>query len=104
MTSRDRWKKRPSVLRYYAFRDEVRLLAGSWKPPEDGSSIVFRIPMPRSWSKKKRAEMDGKPHKQTPDLSNLLKAFEDCWPNDERISSYGALSKVWAERGEIEIG
>lgn len=60
-TQRDRWKKRGSVLRYRNFADEVRLMKVPL--PEAGAHIIFHIPMPMSWSKKKKAEMNGKPHK-----------------------------------------
>jgi len=40
--------------------------------------VVFYLPIPASWSKKKRAEQEGAPHARKPDLSNLLKGLEDC--------------------------
>ncbi len=40
-------------------------------------SIMFHIPMPESWSKKKKEKMCFKPHQSTPDLDNLYKAFTD---------------------------
>lgn len=33
--------------------------------------------MPKSWSKKKREEMDGKPMQQKPDIDNAVKGFVD---------------------------
>ena len=33
--------------------------------------VSFIMPMPKSWSKKKRAAMDGKPHTARPDIDNL---------------------------------
>ncbi len=60
--------------------------------------------MPKSWTKKKALEMNGKPHKQTPDLSNLIKAFEDAlWKEDSVISEYGSMKKVWGKVGSILI-
>lgn len=63
MTRADKWKKRPEVMRYRAFCDHVRLL-GIYMP-ESNSHVTFVLPMPNSWSKKKRAEMNGQPHQGT---------------------------------------
>lgn len=59
MTQRDRWKQRPPVLRYRAFCDEVRLNRISLA--DCGWHVTFVLPMPASWSKKKKAEMSGNP-------------------------------------------
>lgn len=100
MTQADRWKKRPSVLRYRAFADELRLrqveLPHSYR-------LEFVLPMPASWSEEFRSEMDGKPHLVRPDSSNLAKAVEDALvPKDERLYRISA-SKVWGREGCIRI-
>ncbi|CAH5088770.1 RusA family crossover junction endodeoxyribonuclease [Serratia marcescens] len=101
MTQKDRWAKRPPVLRYRAFCDEVKLNRISL--PESGYHVTFVLPMPEGWSKKKRAEMAGKPHQQKPDADNLLKALmdaiysEDCAVWDVRVT------KRWGNAGEIII-
>lgn len=100
-TQRDKWKKRPAVLRYRAFADEVRLKI---KVDLEGCCIVFMLPMPKSWSEKKKAEMLGQPHRQRPDISNLLKALEDAlYGEDSEIARYGGLAKVWSDKGMIVI-
>lgn len=100
-TRSDKWKQRPSVISYRNFADQVRDL--SVDLPEGGSHIVFVIPMARSWSKKKRAEMDGQPHQQRPDLDNLIKALADAvHSEDSHLWDYRA-SKIWGEQGEIRI-
>ena len=68
MTRADKWKKRPEVMRYQLFCDHVRLLGIDL--PESKSHVTFVLPMPKSWSKKKRAEMNGQPHQGKPDLDN----------------------------------
>tara|TARA_R110000737_G_scaffold340469_2_gene363394 strand:- start:1861 stop:2211 length:351 start_codon:yes stop_codon:yes gene_type:complete len=101
MTQSDRWKKRPPVLRYWAFCDEVRLMG--LVLPESGSSVIFTMPMPKSWPKKKRASMLGEYHQQKPDLDNLFKALGDAvYKDDSKICSV-TMSKVWGESGSIEI-
>lgn len=60
--------------------------------------------MPASWSEKKKAEMDGRPHQQKPDLSNLVKAFEDALTdNDQSINLYREVKKIWGKYGKIVI-
>lgn len=101
MTRSDKWKKRPCVMRYFAFRDEVRLNNVSVEPY--GSHIIFYMPMPKSWSKKKKSEMINTLHQQTPDIDNLLKAlFDSIFKDDSHVADIRA-SKVWAESGSILI-
>ena len=90
-------------MRYRAFADEVRL-----RLPRDfdlnHTAIQFCLPMPKSWNDEKRQEMDGKPHTQVPDLSNLLKALEDAlYADDSTIHTYAGLSKIWGRSGFISI-
>ena len=100
MTQRDKWKKRPCVLRYRAFCDEVRLRINQ---DLDGASITFHIPMPSSWSTKKRVDMDGKPHRSRPDLDNFCKGiFDAMYAEDSHIAEI-TLRKVWAKQGGIEF-
>lgn len=101
MTRSDRWKQRPAVLKYRAYKDELRLRKLS--VPDSGAHITFVLPMPRSWSQKKRMAMAGQPHQQKPDVDNLHKGLldalftEDCQVWDHRIT------KVWGEQGAIRI-
>ena len=102
-TRADKWKKRPSVLRYRAFADELRL-----KLPRDvnlnWSSIHFVLPMPKSWSKKEKAKMDSTPHTQTPDLDNLLKALLDAHhADDSGVHALTMVRKSWGKKGYIQI-
>lgn len=102
MTQRDKWQKRPAVLRYREFCDQVRA-AGVQLP--NGATVMFRLPMPKSWSKKKRLEMNGKPHQQKPDLDNLLKALIDAvHADDAHIWHLQMVTKIWSEEGSILIG
>ncbi len=72
--------------------------------PGSIDSIIFCIPMPQSWSKKKREQMEGQPHQQTPDLDNLCKGVLDALcAEDKHIHFIGTLKKVWSEAGSIEM-
>ena len=101
MTQRDKWQKRPAVLRYREFCDQVR--AAGIEIKQQGSEITFYLPMPKSWSKKKRQEMDGQPHKQKPDLDNIIKALLDA-VHDEDCEVWSlAAEKRWSEKGGVRI-
>lgn len=99
-TRSDRWNKRPSVMRYRAFCDEVKLKNLSLI---SGDGIKFVLPMPKSWSSKKKASMNGLPHRQTPDLDNLIKAVLDAIYNDDKHIDRLCARKVWGYDGRIVI-
>ena len=96
MTHADRWKRRPCVIKYFEYRDQVRAIAaeqGFTLP--DQFSVTFYLAMPRSWSKRKKQAHDGKPHQAKPDADNLLKGWMDCFGEDCAVWSVCA-SKVWS--------
>jgi Holliday junction resolvase RusA-like endonuclease len=100
MTHRDKY--RPIHKAYFKFAEDIATLG--IKLPNSGAHITFGLPMPRSWSKRKKAAHVHQGHQQTPDLSNLLKALEDaCYVDDKVIWNYGSLTKLWAQEGYIEI-
>lgn len=100
MTQRDKWQKRPCVLRYRAFKDQVRLRRVVLDPP---CRVVFHLPMPASWPEAKKAELDGMPHIQKPDLDNLEKALLDAVHlDDSHVWSIHA-EKRWSRKAGIEI-
>jgi len=88
-------------MRYRAFADEVR--AAGITIPESCFHIIFILPMPDSWSKKKKEAMNGKPHQRKPDKDNLEKSLLDAvFKEDSRIWD-GRVSKIWGEEGRIII-
>lgn len=101
-TQADKWKKRPPVMRYRAFCDQVR--RNKITIPECGYHVTFVLPMPPSWSRKKRAEMNGKPHQQKPDRDNLEKALLDAVFDEDCRVWDGRTTKLWGETGQIIIG
>lgn len=101
MTRADKWKQRPPVMRYRMFCDEARL--HDIRVPEAGAHITYVLPMPKSWSKKKRALMAGKPHQQKPDVDNLTKALLDALFDDDAHIWDVRASKIWGETGMIII-
>ncbi len=103
MTQRDKWGKRMVVMRYRLFCDELRLKAGSFCLPDMGWHVVFIMPMPQSWSKKKRASMRGQWHQQKPDLDNLVKALCDAFRKDDSTICHFSAAKLWGDSGRIRI-
>lgn len=109
MTQRDKWAKRPCVLRYRDYCDALReawpkLPDGHRQPfPASGYHAIFHLPMPKSWSKKKKAQMNGQPHQQKPDKDNLEKALLDALCADDSYIYDGRVSKYWSDAGYIQI-
>lgn len=101
MTRKDRWAKREPVIRYRAFCDECRLRGVQL--PEAGAHVTFVLPMPPSWSQKKRAAMNGQPHQQKPDSDNLAKSLLDALFGDDAHVWDLRVTKRWGEHGQIII-
>ena len=101
MTQRDKFAKRKPVLRYWAFKDECRLK--KVEVPQCGYHITFVLPMPKSWTKKKRLAMNGQPHQQKPDKDNLEKALLDALYADDSKVWDGRVTKRWGETGRIIV-
>jgi len=59
--------------------------------------------MPKSWSLKKKKAMNGKPHRQTADIDNLLKALIDALLSEDKQVWDVHASKRWGETGQIRI-
>lgn len=98
----DAWAPRPGVQRYRAFRDEVRLRRIDL--PAEGARVIFVLPMPKSWPKDRKAEMDGAPHEGKPDKDNLIKALADSvHGEDAHLWHDDGTVKFWGQRGEIII-
>lgn len=102
MTRRDQWQQRPNVAAYRAYCDELRLRLPHYELGQT-LSIVFYLPMPRTWSQKKRAAMDLQPHNQKPDIDNLVKGFMDAFKTEDKHVAILHAEKYWAEKGGIMI-
>jgi Holliday junction resolvase RusA-like endonuclease len=108
MTRSDRWKKRDVVVRYHAYRDAIRKQVveqnkGELPAVPDGVHIKFQIPMPDSWSEKKKRAMNTTPHHSKPDKDNLEKAVLDALFGEDSFVWYGSQEKRWAYSGRVEI-
>lgn len=105
MTRSDRWNERPTVLRYRSWADNCRAVVtkNPWKKLEAEVIAVHArawFAMPASWSKTRRAELAGRPHRAKPDSDNCLKALMDSLlARDEQVAS-ARLTKRWCREGE----
>jgi Holliday junction resolvase RusA-like endonuclease len=109
-----REKLRPSGLsrlkrleRYNNYKIELGAEAKSkgFVFPPVGASITFFVPVPPSWSKKKKKLYHGTFHQSKPDLDNLLKALMDSLMAEDKQIAHIELAKRWVdfETGWIEI-
>jgi Holliday junction resolvase RusA-like endonuclease len=101
-------KRRMRIERYNDYKLNVSAEAKRlhFNLPDVGAGILFYVPVPKSWSKKKKRLHHGQFHHSRPDLKNLLQAFEDSlMSEDMTISYYTHLGKIWVneEAGWIEI-
>ena len=97
--------------RYAQFRKEFGELLEKYKAePVDGLLYVkldFYVQIPRSWSKKKKEDKEGKHCDNNADLDNYVKATLDSlegkyYNNDKQIAMIRAR-KYWSNDGRIEF-
>ena len=107
MTQKDKWNPSEAAQRYFNWKDDLNRIAHEigmpLELPGEIQSIIFMVPMPKSWSKKKKNAMYGKLNHQVPDIDNYLKAFMDALcPEDSHIALIkGPLGKYWNDQGRI---
>jgi Holliday junction resolvase RusA-like endonuclease len=112
MTRSDKWRKknhknpkyeiRACVETYYAFKDKIKKESKGFNLG-DSYSILFCVPYPKSYSKKKKRELFLKPHKQRPDLDNFLKAINDSFCKEDSHIYKIKAKKIWSYKPYIII-
>ena len=101
ISERDSWMKRPSVMKYLAFKDEVK--NAGIELPDHGFKVEFVLTMPNSWSKKKKDMMLGQPHMQKPTFNNLTRALSEAvFDDDSQIWNCHTI-KRWGYKGSISV-
>ena len=115
MTQSDKWKTNPNhtdpkkrqrkpVQEYFKFKDSVVTQSNAiGYIIKDAIDVVFFIPMPHTWSEKKKKQYVGMPHKQKPDTDNILKGFCDALTKDDSTIWSMSAKKYWAYKGSILI-
>lgn len=109
MSQRDKWAKRPCVVRYREWCDVLRYAAS-----QSGKRVLLKptsllvtayLPIPESWSVKKRATMQGTPHTAKPDSDNILKACADALIENDHYLYQATVQKFWddGEGPRVEV-
>jgi Holliday junction resolvase RusA-like endonuclease len=115
LTQSDKWKTNPdhpdpnkrqrkAVTQYFAFKTAILLQAAQLKF-EMGKTLdaLYLIPMPHSWSEKKKKRMNGLPCEVQPDTDNITKAIKDTLRKNDSDIWYEKAEKRWAYNGSIII-
>lgn len=115
LTQSDKWKTNPNhpdplkrqrkvVTQYWAFKTLLQLQANQMKF-ELGNVLdaLYLIPMPNSWSNKKKERMNGMPCEVKPDTDNITKAVKDTLRKNDSDIWYEKAEKRWAYHGSIII-
>ncbi len=101
-------KRLERIERYNQYKIDLLSLckAKGFTLPCQGLCIAYYIPVPKSWSGKKKKLYHGTLHQSTPDIDNLVKAtFDSLVREDKYVGHLGSLCKRWVnfERGWIEF-
>jgi len=104
-SQRSRWKPSPHEIRYRAYCDELRLKCNAAKfQLSDQVEMIFYLPMPKSWSKRRKKELNDKPAKTSPkDTDNLAKAVLDAIFKDDRHVWRIIATKYWSYNGGLMV-
>ena len=70
-----------------------------------GVALVFYMPIPKSYTKKKKALMqdDTYPHTNRPDIDNMIKFYLDCLPFDDKVIYKIGAEKYYSPRPRVEM-
>lgn len=103
MTQRDKWAKRPCVMRYRDYADTLREKCQGIMPSPTVVSWTAFFTMPKSWSLKKQAALKGQLHRAKPDRDNIDKGILDAlWEQDSGVAR-GTLEKRWDDGNGARI-
>ena len=105
MTRRDKFPPpRPCVKKYWKFKDELIACAEKENFVLGGKVYMeFHLPMPKSWSKKKKIQMLGECHMSKPDLDNCIKSVGDCLKDDDQTIHEIIAKKFWSEESTLVL-
>ena len=65
--------------------------------PASGLCLTFYLPIPKSWSKKKKKEYNGRLMQSRPDIDNLIKSFCDSLVSEDKFIANISATKRWAD-------
>lgn len=115
MTKSDTWKTDPNhpnilkrqrdvVRRYFEYKNKVTSSCNNvGYSMGETLNVVFYLPMPKSWSEKKKRNLQFTPHKSKPDLDNLIKALMDSLKKQDSDVYQITAEKRYDYEGSIVI-
>lgn len=118
MTQRDKWQKRPCVMRYRSWCDlasecfekalnQAGFTSGLSAYQVDSLSWVAHFEPPKTWSGKRRTLVLGELHRSRPDRDNIDKAVLDSlFPHGREGDSaiaQGCIKKLYSEESKVVI-
>ena len=115
MTQSDKWKINPNhpdplkrqrkiITQYWAFKTLLQLQANQLEfKLGNVLDALYLMPMPNSWSNKKKQRMNGMPCEVKPDTDNITKAVKDTLRKNDSDIWYEKAEKRWAYHGSIII-
>lgn len=110
MTQRGKWKDKRAM----AYLNYKRLIGWQirqqWSEPIETPckvNVTFHMPIPQSWSQKKKCESLGMPHVKKPDIDNIVKGLFDAangiiWKDDNQVCEL-TCRKIYSDQPRIEI-
>lgn len=109
-TQRDKWMKRPCMVKYWAWCAKARASVGPGTEKLNlftEVSFIAYMEFPKSYSVNKRADLTNQPHHQKPDIDNISKSVLDALFEDDKVIYKLSAEKRWIDsrgpRIEIEL-
>lgn len=102
----DKWDPRENVVRYREWCDAAREAATGRQDTKIDAQTIYHIyifahlPMPESWSQKRKNACAGKIHRQKPDSDNITKAVKDALFDEDKFLSGDTCEKFWCHEDE----
>ncbi len=99
MTRRDKWKQRPTVIRYRQWCDQIRQVAG-WTKKDNllrPTKLTVRayLAIPATWSALVKLHAAGMPHLHKPDIDNICKGVLDALIENDQMVYRIECEKYW---------
>ena len=97
-------RQREAVTKYFAFKNALvaQAIAMGYKLSKTLEAVYF-VPMPESWSEKKKNKLNGYPCESKPDTDNITKGIKDALLQNDSAVWWEKAEKRWAFRGSILI-
>lgn len=99
--------RRNAIKKYFDYKRALQeeAIKRKFVIPDENVFFRFYIPMPPSWSKKKRNEKCFTLHKSRPDLDNIIKGCFDSLLKEDKAQADYRAAKFWydGKEGFIEI-